>query len=122
MIKLRKAAMMRVQTYDHNKALPALKIAQIETGNRRTEFFEFDLAVIVGDVVELYEPLAAEKGIGITSNVAGSVKMVGDCDLLFQAAANLLDNAIKYTPANGAIEITLSHCDHTPAYWCRITA
>lgn len=42
-----------------------------------------------------------------TSNVAGSVKTFGDRELLFQAAANLLDNAINYTPANGAIELPL---------------
>ncbi len=94
----------------------ALRIAQIETGNRRTEFFEFDLEVIVGDVIELYEPLAAEKGISIAINAAGSIKLSGDRDLLFQAFANLLDNAIKYTPANGAIEITLSHFENT----CRL--
>ena len=90
----------------------ALRIAQIETGNRRTEFFEFDLEVIVGDVVELYEPLAAEKGIVITINAIGSVELLGDRDLLFQAIANLLDNAIKYTQANGTIEITLGCSDH----------
>ncbi len=90
----------------------ALRIAQIETGNRRTEFTKFDLKIIVADVVELYEPLAAEKGIAITINAAGSADLSGDRDLLFQAVANLLDNAIKYTPANGAIEIMLSRTDH----------
>lgn len=90
----------------------ALKIAQIETGNRRTEFYEFDLKLIVADVIELYEPLAAEKNIDIVVNAPDSMELLGDRDLLFQAVANLLDNAIKYTPANGSIEIGLSRSEN----------
>lgn len=86
----------------------ALKIAQIETGNRRTDFFEFDLRVIVHDVVELYEPLATDKDIAIAVSAPEVMQLSGDRDLLFQAVANLLDNAIKYTPAHGAIDIALS--------------
>ena len=61
---------------------------------------------MVGEVVDLYEPVAAEKNIAITADL-GECKIAGDRDLIFQAVANVLDNAIKYTPFAGKIEIAL---------------
>jgi signal transduction histidine kinase len=58
-------------------------------------------------VVELYEPLAEDKQQRFTTKVQDAVHVNGDRDLLFQAIANLVDNAIKYTPAAGQIELTL---------------
>lgn len=80
-----------------------LRIAQIESGNRISGFQSLDMAVILRDVIELYEPLAAEKHIDINIKLAASLPLSGDRDLLFQAFANLLDNAIKYTPEAGHI-------------------
>lgn len=82
-----------------------LRIAQVESGNRQSGFQQLDMAVILHDVVELYEPLAAEKRIDISAKLATSLPLSGDRDLLFQAFANLLDNAIKYTPEEGSIWI-----------------
>lgn len=82
-----------------------LRIAQVESGNRVSGFTELDLSVILHDVVELYEPLALDKQIDIALEVQAPLPLSGDRDLLFQAFANLLDNAIKYTPAGGAIAI-----------------
>ncbi|MCZ6497280.1 MAG: ATP-binding protein, partial [Gammaproteobacteria bacterium] len=62
---------------------------------------------LITDVVELYEPLAAEKGLHLTASTATPVRASGDRDLLFQAISNLVDNAIKYTPANGTVAIRL---------------
>ena len=84
-----------------------LRIAQIEAGNRRREFGEVGLNKIVADVVELYEPLAAEKSLQLTTHAATSVAASGDRDLLFQAISNLVDNAIKYTPTDGSVDIQL---------------
>ena len=65
-----------------------------------------DMVQLMHDVVELYEPLAAEKSIAFTFTPSPS-QVVGDKDLLFQAFANLIDNAIKYTPENGTIEVEM---------------
>jgi signal transduction histidine kinase len=82
-----------------------LRIAQIESGNRVSGFQQLDMAVILRDVIELYEPLAADKQIDIGAKLAESMQLSGDRDLLFQAFANLLDNAIKYTPEHGHISV-----------------
>lgn len=82
-----------------------LRIAQIEAGKSRENFKVLDLASILSDVVEFYEPLAQEKDIEIEQNL-NSVNMLGDRDLLFQMLVNVLDNAIKYSSEGG--QITLS--------------
>jgi len=84
-----------------------LRIARIESAAQRAGFADVDLAALVRDVAELYEPLAEEKQQRFTTNVQDAVHIDGDRDLLFQAVANLVDNAIKYTPAGGQIELTL---------------
>ncbi len=84
-----------------------LRIGQIEAGGRRAGFTEIDLADLLRDVIELYEPLADEKGQHIEARLAAVAPVRGDRDLLFQAFANLLDNAIKYTPAQGRLRVEL---------------
>ena len=90
-----------------------LRIARIESGHRRAGFAELDLATLVRDVAELYQPLAEDKGLDFTAEVNGEVKVRGDRDLLFQAIANLVDNAIKYTPAQGKVSLSLQSGDGT---------
>jgi signal transduction histidine kinase len=57
---------------------------------------EFDAAEIARDVGELYEPLAEEKGIALTVDATASAPVKGNRELISQALANLVDNAIKY--------------------------
>lgn len=90
-----------------------LRIAQIESGNRLSEFKVVDITVILRDVMELYEPLAVEKQITISTDLRGPLSVLGDRDLLFQAFANLLDNAIKYTPESGVIRLTAFIAEQT---------
>ncbi|WP_372864279.1 ATP-binding protein [Spongiibacter sp.] len=85
-----------------------LRIAQVESGNRRSGFADVDLCTLVSDVIELYEPLAADKGQRFNTAMARVGKLVGDRNLLFQAVANLVDNAIKYTPEGGEVQVGLS--------------
>jgi signal transduction histidine kinase len=85
-----------------------LRIAQVESGNRRSGFGMIDLHMLILDVEELYEPLAADKGVRIAMELEADVKLSGDRDLLFQMCANLIDNAIKYTPAGGQINVSLT--------------
>lgn len=83
-----------------------LRIAQVESGQRRSGFRETDLQVILADLIELYEPLAVEKRQSIVAQVREPLVVSGDRDLLFQAFANLIDNAIKYTPPEGSIRLS----------------
>ncbi|MGB5324409.1 MAG: HAMP domain-containing sensor histidine kinase [Pseudomonadales bacterium] len=85
-----------------------LRIARIESGNTPSTLAPLQLATLVQDVVELYEPLAADKNISIGVTLEDGATIVGDRNLVFQAIANLLDNAIKFTPANGCIGVKLN--------------
>lgn len=84
-----------------------LRIAQLEAGNRISNFSAFDLAVVVQDVVDLYEPLAQEKNLSIHCWCESQIYN-GDRDLIIQLLANLLDNAVKYTPQGGSISVSLT--------------
>ncbi len=84
-----------------------LRIAQLEAGNRISTFSRVDLEELVRDVVELYEPLAQEKSVTVACSGGESVSWDGDRDLIFQMLANLLDNAVKYTPPGGQVEVRL---------------
>lgn len=85
-----------------------LRISQVESGNRRSGFSSLNLAQVFIDAVELYEPLATEKSITLDLQINEQIKLNGDRDLLFQMLANLIDNAIKYTPEQGKVSISLS--------------
>lgn len=88
-----------------------LRIARIESGRRRAGFTELDLATLARDVAELYQPVAEDKGLSFTAEVNGEFRVRGDRDLLFQAIANLVDNAIKYTPPPGRVSLSLRTSD-----------
>lgn len=83
-----------------------LRIARIESGSRRGAFAEVDVAQLVRDLGELYEPLAADKGQQLIADTGRALAIRGDRDLLFQALANLVDNAIKYTPEGEKIALS----------------
>jgi signal transduction histidine kinase len=85
-----------------------LRIARIEAEQRRAGFAAVDLAPLLTDVAELYEPVAAERDQTLTVQLHETAPVDGDRDLLFQAVANLIDNAIKYTPPGGRIVLGLS--------------
>ena len=86
-----------------------LLIAETDAGTTRGAMSPLDLSSVAADVSELYEPLAEEKNVSLTllkpSGIAGDTVIEGNRSLISQALANLVDNAIKYTPPGGRITI-----------------
>ena len=91
-----------------------LRIARLEADQRRQRFATVCLDELVDDIAEYYEPLAEESGLTLEVATGPAVEISGDRDLLFQALANVVDNAIKYTPSPGHVELRLSNQDQTP--------
>lgn len=83
-----------------------LSIAEAEAGSRRDGMAPIDLCEIARSVAELYEPVADDKKLVLHANLEPGLRVHGDRHLLSQAIANLLDNALKYTPA-GIITLTV---------------
>jgi signal transduction histidine kinase len=83
-----------------------LRIALAETGTVARE--PVDLSELVASVVELYAPVSEERGITLQSSVVPGASVQGSRQLLAQALANLLDNAIKFTPDGGHIRVVLN--------------
>jgi signal transduction histidine kinase len=84
-----------------------LRIAEIEHSRRLEGFRSVALAELVREVGEFYEPIAEDKKVDfIVTAKEEDVTVHGDRDLLFEAVANLVDNAVKFTPPGGRIELT----------------
>ena len=62
---------------------------------------------VVLEVAELYDPIAEDRGVVLEVEAAAGPTVRGDRDLLFEAVANLVDNAVKFTPEGGRVEIEL---------------
>jgi signal transduction histidine kinase len=92
-----------------------LRIARIESGARRAGFEPVDLARLAADVVDLYEPLAEERGQTLTLRTPARPLVKGDPELLSQALANATDNALKYTPEGGSVEVVVDTSGGSPA-------
>jgi signal transduction histidine kinase len=83
-----------------------LRISEVENGARRAGFEPVDLSLVVADAVELYEPVAEEKGVRLRLvSEGGPAAMRGDPSLLFELVANLVDNAIKFAPRGGLVTV-----------------
>jgi len=83
-----------------------LRIAEIEAGARRSAFAPFDLAPVLLDLADLYGAVAEERGQRLAVDIAPAVPAIGDRDMIQQAVANLLDNALKFTPEGGVIQLS----------------
>lgn len=105
---LRIAAKLALADLDHalTTVSALLRISEIEFGRRRSAFSCVDLADVCTNVFGLYQPLAEAKDITFMLEAAAPVITLGDFDLLVEALANLVDNAIKFTPRGGSVTIT----------------
>ncbi len=84
-----------------------LRLAEIDAGMRRSGFVALDIADLVANAVEFYAPAAELRNINLVFRAQGAVSASGDPVLLAQALSNLIDNALKYAPANGRIELAV---------------
>ncbi|WP_321868889.1 sensor histidine kinase [Paraburkholderia tropica] len=97
----------------HHTFNALLRISEIESGVRRQSFVAVDLAAIVKDVYEYYEASAEEKQLNYRCEIEDSGEFVleGDPNLLFEALANLIENAIKFSPVGGTVVIGLDRLE-----------
>jgi signal transduction histidine kinase len=91
-----------------NSVHAMMRLAQSEAGLQPEQRVPVDLSSLLVEVVAFFEPLADDAGVELTVQPADSVTVPGDPSWLHQLFANLLHNAVKYTPAGGRIEIKLT--------------
>ena len=88
-----------------------LRIAEIEHNRRLEGFSQVQLAPLLREVGDLYEPIAEDKHVTLQVEAADEATVHGDRDLLFEAVANLVDNAVKFTPEGGRVTLALLRRD-----------
>jgi signal transduction histidine kinase len=91
-----------------------LRISAVEHGPRETQFKDFDLAAVCAQLLDFYEPLAESQAVTLIAGADQPVPMRGDQDLMREALSNLIDNAIKFTPAGGTVRIEAGIVDGLP--------
>ena len=84
-----------------------LRISEIEHSHRMDGFRNVALGDLVREVGDLYEPIAEDKQVDFAIRAEEDSTVHGDRDLLFEAIANLVDNAVKFTPQGGRVELSL---------------
>lgn len=88
-----------------------LRIARIESGSYSIRQETISLPKLVADAMDLYEVVAEEKKIYFECDCPAVRNIVGDRDLIFQLITNLIDNALKYTPSGGHVQLTVQNDD-----------
>jgi signal transduction histidine kinase len=83
-----------------------LRIAEIEAGSRRAAFAAIDLTPMLLDIDELYRAVAEERGLSLETAISSRLPILGDRELIQQAVANLLDNALKFSAPGTTITFT----------------
>lgn len=99
--------------YVHQVFTDLLDIARVDANLAQSQIEPLDLSKIVTDAAELYSPLAEEKSQTLSADIAAHVMIEGHKQFLARAVSNLLDNAIKFTPAGGEISVSLTLEDNT---------
>jgi signal transduction histidine kinase len=107
--QLQMAADKTIEGLDQSLAIitAILRLAEIERSQRSAGFGKVALADLIREVGDMYEPIAEDKGIALLVHSSHDLSAHGDRDLLIEAVANLVDNAVKFTPAGGRVEIGL---------------
>jgi signal transduction histidine kinase len=84
-----------------------LRITDIETSAKTAGFKDTNISLVVEDAIELYQPIIEDKAILLSAIVEPDLELFCDKNLLFQAFANVIDNAVKFTPSGGQITVAL---------------
>jgi signal transduction histidine kinase len=85
-----------------------LRLSRVQAGATGS-FRRTDVRGLVGELAELYQPVCEEKELGWVYEAKGELFVLADSHLIAQALSNLLDNAVKYTSAGGAVRMTAGH-------------
>ncbi|MCI1016752.1 HAMP domain-containing protein [Herbaspirillum huttiense] len=88
-----------------------LRLVEIDTGARKAGFTTVDVAAVVADIADFYQPLAESLGKFIDHRPSGPVLLRGDSLLLAQAVSNLIDNAMKFVPVGGTVTLSCVQVD-----------
>ena len=83
-----------------------MDISEAETGAMRLQLEPVNIAAVIRDAVDLYEDMADARGLAISTDVPPDLSVEGDRNRLRQVLANLVDNAVKYTPPGGRIDVS----------------
>jgi signal transduction histidine kinase len=89
-----------------------LRLAEIDSGLRRSGFVSVDLSEIAAAAVEFYQPAAEVRDSSLLLQGAGAMPIKGDPVLLAQALSNLIDNALKYTPPHATITVAVQRVNN----------
>ena len=89
-----------------------LVISKTEAGVNKLDTHQMDIAAVVRDACELFRAPAEDKELRLVCDVPGNFSISGDNRLIQRMIANLLDNAIKYTPAGGSVEVAVNHANN----------
>ncbi len=98
-----------------------LRVSEIESRERRAGFAPVELGRIVQQIGELFEPVAAERDIELSVLADEPAVVQADGELMFEAVSNLVDNAVKFTPAGGRVEVRLTRQPEGPRIEVRDT-
>jgi signal transduction histidine kinase len=91
-----------------------LRISEIENRQRKAGFELLNPRDVLSQIAELFEPLAEDKSVQFDVTCHETKAILADPDLLFEALSNLVDNAIKFTPAGGKVTVRLGQQDAVP--------
>jgi signal transduction histidine kinase len=92
-----------------------LMISKTEAGVSQVDHREIDIAGLVRDACDLFQSPAEDKGLILVCSRPEKFNIFGDMRLIQRMVANLLDNAIKYTPSNGSIHVDIRSMDNQSA-------
>ena len=85
-----------------------MDISEAETGTMKLNVSRIELAKLAKEVTDLYEDAADDAGVSLQAAVPGDLTVPADRDRLRQALANLVDNAIKYSPRGGRVDLSVT--------------